>query len=535
MIKESLRLDRFYCVNESRLIIHKDYPPFLCMLELMWAKFAGIYREDVVTIALHLFCGSVLVLPIAEQIAEIKGRVGIFGTGKDKFADSTAGFSKKIIWIICIMIFSACALVAVYAPIIALDMPHITSTLLADTPLAIQFGYLLYLIYDGKIYKDRFTYVSFIAVCMSMVMTKQVGIAMLLVVLFSYFLTGFICYRTSFVDLAKNTVLSGAIACGVNVLWKAYVKMLNVSDIRSSAGGNGQFDLGKIDVGTYINVVTGKVGGLESETFHKLLRAFFLRRISGVRYLPVTFATGTIGTLILVWLIHRFFTKDFSREKAVSFSVTWILGTLGYVFMLSILFVFCFTPDEMEELRGYERYVDSFFVGGVLCLFLMLLVLFVKNTGLKLTIPLVIAATVVWAVIVTGNYIGNYKPFFMRNDNYSYYKKCAKDIIGKAEKDSAITLICNDSWYGYPQSIIYYYANENDILWGQDIYATDFSDPAARDAVNSQLEQSDYIYIMASNDQVDKYFSEISNEVAMTPGDLYRVSHGEKLFIEKVE
>ena len=534
MIKESLRLDRFYCVAESRLIIHKDYPPFLCMLEVMWAKFAGIYREDVVTMALHLFCGSLLLLPVTEQLAEIKGRKGIFGIENDKVPENTGTVFKKAAWLLGIMVLSACALVAAYAPILALDAPHITSTLLADTPLAIQLAYLLYLVYDGKIYKDRFTFASFAAVCTSMLMTKQVGIALLLVVLFAYFLTGIYCYRCKPFEIIKNIAVSAVIAYGVNLLWKHYVKMLNVSDIRSAAGGNGQFDMGKIDVGTYINVVTGKIQGLESETFYKLCRAFFFRKITAVKYLPVTFATGTIGLLILVWLIHRFFSKDFEKEKAISFSATWILGTLGYMFMLSVLFLFCFTQDEMEELRGYERYVDSFFVGGVLCLLLLFAVFFVKRTRFKISLPVIMVGTLIWTLIVTGNCIVQYKPFIFRKNYYAYYKECAEKIIGKAEKNSAITLICNDSWYGYPQSIIYYYANEYDILWGHNIYSTDFSDLASREAVMKQLEQSDYIYVMASNESVDSFFSEISDVDSMIPGELYMVYHGDQVRIEMI-
>jgi len=535
MIKESLRLDRFYCVNESRLIIHKDYPPFLCMVEVMWAKFAGIYREDVVTIALHLFCGSLLLLPVTEQIAEFKGIKSIPRIVNDITQDSTGMISKKIVWVFRIMVISACALVAAYAPILALDVPHVTSTLLADTPLAIQFGYLLYLVYDGKIYKDRFTFASFVAVCISMLMTKQAGIALLLVVLFSYLVTGIYCYRCKTPVILRNTALSLVIPYGINTLWKQYVKGLNVSDIRSVAGGNGQFDLGKIDVATYVSAVTGKLEGIESETFYKLFRAFFFRKITAVKYLPVTFATGTIGLLILVWLIHIFFAKDFDQKKAICFSVTWIIGTFGYVFMLSVLFMFCFTQDEMEELRGYERYVDSFFAGGVLCLLMLMAVLILKNVNVKFSMLGILAGTLIWALIVTGNCIGQYKPFFLRQDYYSYYKKCAEDIIGRAEKDSTITIICNEGWYGYPQSIIYYYANEYDILWGHDIYSTDFSDQSSREAVMNQLEQSDYIYVMASNESLDKFFSEISDEESMIPGNMYRVSHGDQMIISKTE
>ena len=65
MIKESLRLDRFYCVPQSRMVIHKDYPPFLCMLEVFFSILGG-YSEGLVSASVHLFMLSVIVLPCAE-------------------------------------------------------------------------------------------------------------------------------------------------------------------------------------------------------------------------------------------------------------------------------------------------------------------------------------------------------------------------------------------------------------------------------------------------------------------------------------
>ena len=46
MVKESLRLDKFYSVAESNLHIHKDYPPFISILEVIFCKFSGGYSES---------------------------------------------------------------------------------------------------------------------------------------------------------------------------------------------------------------------------------------------------------------------------------------------------------------------------------------------------------------------------------------------------------------------------------------------------------------------------------------------------------
>ena len=68
MIKESLRLDRFYCVPQSRMVIHKDYPPFLCMLEVFFSILGG-YSEGLVSASVLL---AVLLSPNRNKFWQIK-------------------------------------------------------------------------------------------------------------------------------------------------------------------------------------------------------------------------------------------------------------------------------------------------------------------------------------------------------------------------------------------------------------------------------------------------------------------------------
>ena len=53
MVKEMIRLDRFYCVTESTLYRHKDYPPFVALFEYAWCRMGGGYSEQHVAQDLH--------------------------------------------------------------------------------------------------------------------------------------------------------------------------------------------------------------------------------------------------------------------------------------------------------------------------------------------------------------------------------------------------------------------------------------------------------------------------------------------------
>ena len=45
MVKEMIRLNHFYSVNESALLVHKDYPPIISIFEYLWCKLCGGYKE----------------------------------------------------------------------------------------------------------------------------------------------------------------------------------------------------------------------------------------------------------------------------------------------------------------------------------------------------------------------------------------------------------------------------------------------------------------------------------------------------------
>lgn len=60
MVKETLRLNRFYCVDESVLLVHKDYPPIVTLFEALWCKLCGGYEESYLYKALQTLSFSLL-------------------------------------------------------------------------------------------------------------------------------------------------------------------------------------------------------------------------------------------------------------------------------------------------------------------------------------------------------------------------------------------------------------------------------------------------------------------------------------------
>lgn len=68
MTKEMLCLDNWYSVPTSRLLVHKDYPPFVSIIEMLGCKLAGGYSEAKAYLMLHLFSISMVTPFLADSI-----------------------------------------------------------------------------------------------------------------------------------------------------------------------------------------------------------------------------------------------------------------------------------------------------------------------------------------------------------------------------------------------------------------------------------------------------------------------------------
>ena len=74
--------------------------------------------------------------------------------------------------------------------VLALDNKHVSITILADIPLAMVFAYCLFVAFEGYAYREVMGLISLVLATVMLVMTKQVGIAMLIVVILANVISG---------------------------------------------------------------------------------------------------------------------------------------------------------------------------------------------------------------------------------------------------------------------------------------------------------------------------------------------------------
>lgn len=512
MVKEMLRLDQFYCVDASRMVIHKDYPPFPALLELFWTRIGGIYNEGAVSAALHIFFSALIIAPLSE-----KGVV------------SKESKPRAALW-------AASMCIALLVIVGIFDYAHVTFTILADIPLALFFAYALYCILSGDAYGSLSGQISVALAGVMIIMTKQAGMAMLATMVGLYLVIGLIEKRPM-PQLVATTALIALIPLAFYTSWNAYVQALGVADIRSLGDGTGQFTLSKIDFVAYVQAATKKLPGLPQDTFWEFARVLFGRNISSVPWITITYATSVGIICLLLLVIHKQFGKLYGRQKLLWTAAVFVAGLICYAFVLAVLFLFCFTPDEMQELRGYERYVGSFILGLVLSLVMVLVAaasieakLF-EHTSACLAIAL-------GAIVLYGTNMSYMAPHLIREETADDYRHIAERIIDTTEPETATLLVYDANqygWYGAVQSYIYYYANDRDIPWETNLYSVDYASEEGRRQAQSQLRNVDYLYVLQTNDAMNGYLSTFNGGVPLEEGATYRVSHQDgTLSLEKV-
>ena len=233
--------------------------------------------------------------------------------------------------------------------------------------------------------------------------------------------------------------------------------------------------------------------------------------------------------ILIIVLTAIFFKKDFKPGKGIAVGAALTVGTIGYAFMLSVLFLFCFTPDEMQDLRGYERYVDSFIAGEVIGLILLIILLLNKNKKIFEKSNTIVIALLV-SLIFVGTALYRVAPALTKQVDYEY-KNMADFASAYTEPDSDVIMVYNpssyNSWYGGLQARVYYYDNDRDFPLDTDLYNLALYGINVAEVLTSRLTQSDkpcYIYVLQTNEVLDSYLAPAAGTETLGSETVYRVS-----------
>ena len=337
MLKETLRLDGFYTQDASRLIMHKDYPPFFTLLEVLFQGFNGFkFHEPFAYIALETFMFSML-LPVFSNL-------------------------KKKDWLKSLLIFISIVLVGLTLDKTetASDYAFVYNSIYVDWCLALFCTYGIYLTYKEEGW-GLFRFVYLTLVCVTFILMKQMGLVFYLIILiYAFFKVTFIDKQLDLKMMLKGIIFLVVIPVLFYISWSYVVKLYQI---------DAQFKIGELSISDFFNIIKGNAPkGLEWKyTAFRNYCSNLLHRPLVLHPFKMSYFVYTGLMMLIIFIAFRF------KKDSFFLAGTYLIGAIGYSIAMLILYTLAFTIDEAPYLASFDRYMTSYlYFGTTLTLMLVI-------------------------------------------------------------------------------------------------------------------------------------------------------------------
>lgn len=330
MLKETLRLDSFYSVTASRLIKHKDYPPFFTLLQVLFSGFNNfVYHEPIAYMALIIFMYAML-MPVMSNL-HIKNK-------KD--------WLKGIIIFLCVILLG----LTIDKTDTASDYALLYNSIYTDWDLALFAAYGIYMIYKEKNW-EFFKLLILGLVSISFILMKQMGLVYWVIFMIYAFIKVWLVDK----KLSVSLFFKGAV-CLIVLPVLAYLSWRYIVNLYGIVG---QFNISEFNINDFINIIKGQTSIVwKYETFVNYIYNV-KNRIIILHPFKMTYIVYVFFIVILIFLI-----KIKNLHDSLSLSFTFLIGAVGYGVALLILYVLYFASDEAPTLASFDRYLGSYLFFG---------------------------------------------------------------------------------------------------------------------------------------------------------------------------
>lgn len=450
MVKEIIRLDSFYTVDASHLLVHKDYPPIFSLMETFYTLISGGFKETYLIRCIHLFEGSIIVSSL-------------------KYFDS-----KKI----NVVIKTLLSLAIFYILTLLFDSEVFINSIYIDYPLAFMVAYILFLIFKNDTLKYNFI-IKIGLLLTFILLAKQVSIAFFLMIIFML-LIKMILLREK-LDIKKILItIFLVLIVPVTFLtsWNKY---------KDSYNTNAQFKTSDIHI-TEVSKIMHNSGenSWQHEASTNYLNALFNKNISS-SYLKITFVGTAIVMLLIVFIVYNQTKKKVNKRDIYILLATIIIGYLGYTLLMYLMYVFNFGPIEGPTIASFDRYMSTYVL---ICLYTLLFVLFFyKDIKFRYLLILLVALMI---TIRPHQYL-RLRPDLIILDNHHYddSRYAAAKIDRYAKMDDKVFIVDQVEKNGAVFYINYF----------SDKVTTNLTNYEMDNVKNNRevLEQYDYLYTYSLN------------------------------------
>lgn len=351
MIKETLRLNNFYSIPDSTLQMHKDYPPFVTLLQVLWCKLCGGYSEAYCYRSMSIFT------------------IALFMPTFCKYS-----FYKIKDWIRC----GIHALLIILLNLINFYLLYaIFETIYTDYMLGVFAAYVIYLVISSKGEFNHFSLFNLSISLSSLLMIKQMGIAFFAMAIFLVMLFIIVnCYsnrkKISWPRVVIYILFFAVIPLLIFKSWDWHI---------AKYSPDFQFKLNQISIRYFIQLVLHGTGEeWQVITLNNYVEAINHRPLINM---PISLNYWQINIFIsvLLYLVLKFFS-DKEIKIPSSVVITYGIGVVGYALSMLLLYVFSFGPLEGPILASFERYINTYLYFGF-CLIIFLTIRFISNVSFK--------------------------------------------------------------------------------------------------------------------------------------------------------
>lgn len=479
MVKEMFRLDRFYSEPQSDLLVHKDYPPFAVIFEMLWCRFSGGYSAGGATMALHIL-GFSMVLPLA--LEQLNG-------------EKKTGRLQKLI--------SKLAIVAAFLLLI-FNFNHVQPmTIYLDLFLPLFYVSLILMAADRELRRSGFGFTMILLGQFGLIITKQMGLAFVMLVWFFYTMLEVMELSSEgkesqekksgrWVILAVKSLAILITPAVSYSIWNHYITNLGLT---------GQFSFEIINVGTIIRILAGGGDYIQHLTYVKFIRALFTTNL-GTGIFSMTYVSAVLLAFCILAVLAYLFRTVVHRGEILQYAVLFAVGSAGYAFTMLVLYMFCYSEGEMSVLASYERYMSTYILSEYVILFLLLVRLLARKKVDVCTYPVALGMLGIGLLMAGTGGVSQLMPqMFCEKDGD--YKEQAYEIQRLTPADAEVFLISSHNDV-YTYILTYYlddrridkrYLTSNVATWGAD--NTDYWN-----AVLDCIREDGYVYLYNVTDEV---------------------------------
>lgn len=465
MIKETYRLNKFYCIDESNLIVHKDYPPFFTLLEYLFLKLTRSYNESSIYKIVSIFTLS-LFLPIIEK-------------------------NKNIISKILIIFFS---LALNHIAFDDLYTSNIINAIYVDFPLAILGAFACFYAYEYAKEKNNISFIFLSLSLIALMLTKQIAIAFLGMSLLVYFFTLLFNKEGIETSFIIKSILSFVLPF---IALKAYSIYANQFDISAQFSLAEQFSLSN-----FFNIIFKGTGEKWQLITYKNFNHDIIYRplILG---LPLSYYPLNVLIGIMLFISIYLYQKDI--KKSLIYSLIYLFGSLAYALTMLMLYTMSFGPIDGPELMCFSRYLNTYILFGFAILIFIISLTF-NNKISQFIIPIILIIFSIYSATYTFDYLKPKTKLVYEYEEYPNAKK-AIEKIDRVAKGGRLIIIQSNVYEGQSLGTLlnYYYDNFR-VISIVNNRISDFSAYLESDLslndFKELLEEYDYIYI----ENYDDYF-----------------------------